>query len=303
MATTPADQSDNFAQPSGSFERQTSSFRSWVSTEPGAEFPAASGRYHLYVSHACPWAHRTMIARAVKGLEGVLSVTVVDPIRDDRGWAFRLEPDPINGHAFLKQAYLACDPSYRARATVPVLWDKERNRLVNNESADILRMLGSAFDAWAERSVDLYPEALRGEIDALNAEIYERVNNGVYRAGFATTQQVYEAAVRPLFETLDALEERLEGQTYLLASEAPTEADWRLFTTLIRFDAVYHGHFKCNLQRLIDYPRLSAYVRRLREVPGVEGTIHLDHIKRHYYETHRSINPSGVVPLGPLRIC
>lgn len=281
----------------GAFRRQASRFREQVTADGSSGFPAEPGRYHLYVSLACPWAHRTIVVRALKQLEDVVGLTVVDPLRDERGWAFT-EPDPVNGFGFLREAYLASDPGYRDRVTVPVLWDTQRGVIVNNESSEIIRMLNAAFDAWGDASLDLYPEALRAEIDALNETVYRTVNNGVYRAGFATTQEAYEQAVRALFATLDELEDRLEGQRYLLG-DTQTEADWRLFTTLIRFDAVYHGHFKCNLRRLVDYPRLWAYVRDLYRQPGVAATVDFDHIKRHYYVTHRSINPTGVVPIGP----
>ena len=284
----------------GAFQRQASRFRDWVTADGSSDFPAAAGRYHLYVSLACPWAHRTLIARARKGLEAAIGVTVVDPIRDERGWAFGAEPDPLNGWSFLSEAYQASDPEFEGRVTVPVLWDRERGVIVNNESADILRMLNSAFDAWAEHPErDLYPQPLRDEIDAVNARVYETVNNGVYKAGFASTQQAYEEAVRPLFETLDWLEQRLSTRRYLLG-DAITEADWRLFTTLIRFDAVYHGHFKCNLRRIVDYPHLWGYLRDLYQQPGVAATVDFDQIKRHYYVTHARINPTQVVPLGPV---
>ena len=284
----------------GAFQRQASRFRDWVTADGSSDFPAAAGRYHLYVSLACPWAHRTLIARARKGLEAAIGVTVVDPIRDERGWAFGAEPDPLNGWSFLSEAYQASDPEFEGRVTVPVLWDRERGVIVNNESADILRMLNSAFDAWAEHPErDLYPQPLRDEIDAVNARVYETVNNGVYKAGFASTQQAYEEAVRPLFETLDWLEQRLSTRRYLLG-DAITEADWRLFTTLIRFDAVYHGHFKCNLRRIVDYPHLWGYLRDLYQQPGVAATVDFDPIKRHYYVTHARINPTQVVPLGPV---
>jgi putative glutathione S-transferase len=283
----------------GAFRRQASRFHDWVTADGSSGFPAAASRYHLYVSLACPWAHRTLIVRALKGLEEAIGVTVVDPLRDEYGWAFRLEPDPLNGFRYLAEAYLASDPAYRGRVTVPVLWDTERGVVVNNESSEIIRMLNSEFEAFADPGApDLYPEALRAEIDALNERVYDTVNNGVYKAGFATTQEAYERAVLPLFETLDALDQRLAAQRYL-AGDAPTEADWRLFTTLVRFDAVYHGHFKCNLRRLADYPHLSAYLRDLYQHPGVAETVDFDHIKRHYYVTHRSLNPTGVVPLGP----
>ncbi|MEM7249729.1 MAG: glutathione S-transferase family protein [Acidobacteriota bacterium] len=282
----------------GAFQRQPSRFRAWVRADAGAEFPAEAGRYHLYVSLACPWAHRVIIARQLKGLEDVIGMTVVDPIRDSRGWAFTDEPDTVNGFHFLSEAYLGSDPGFEGRVTVPVLWDRTTSRIVNNESADILRMLSSEFDAWGDASVDLYPESLRADIDAINDRVYTTVNNGVYRAGFATTQEAHGEAVLTLFESLDWLESELSQRRYLVG-DAPTEADWRLFTTLIRFDAVYHGHFKCNLRRLADYPALSRYLRRLYQYPGVAETVDFDHVKRHYYVTHRALNPTGIVPLGP----
>jgi glutathionyl-hydroquinone reductase len=282
----------------GAFRRQESRFRGWVTADGSSGFPAEPGRYHLYVSLACPWAHRTIVVRKLKALEEVVGLTVVDPIRDERGWAFTDEPDPINGFEFLRQAYQASDPSYEGRVPVPVLWDRVRGVIVNNESSEIIRMLNSEFDAWGDSSVDLYPNELRGQIDAINAQVYETVNNGVYRAGFATSQEAYEEAVSALFTTLNELEKRLSARRFLLGDQV-TEADWRLFTTLVRFDAVYHGHFKCNRRRLVDYPRLWAYVRELYQAPGVAETVDFDHIKRHYYVTHRSLNPSGVVPVGP----
>lgn len=284
----------------GAFRRQDSRFRQRVSADGSSGFPAAAGRYHLYVSLACPWAHRTIIARKLKGLEGAIGLTVVDPIRDARGWAFTDEPDPLNGFEFLSEAYLQSDPEFEGRVTVPALWDTQTGQIVNNESSEILRMLGSEFDAFGDASLDLYPAAQREEIDALNRRIYDTVNNGVYRAGFATTQSAYEEAVVALFETLDELDQRLATQRYLVASPQPTEADWRLFTTLIRFDAVYHGHFKCNLRRLADYEHLSGYLRDLYQHPGVAETVDFDHIKRHYYVTHTSINPTQIVPKGPV---
>lgn len=283
----------------GRFVRQESQFRDWVTADGSSGYPAAPGRYHLYVSLACPWASRTVIVRRLKRLEDVIGLTVVDPLRDERGWRFTAEePDPVNGFAFLAEAYRATDPGFEGRVTVPVLWDKETGRIVNNESADIIRMLGSEFDAWGDPSVDLYPEPLRDEIDALNERIYHTVNNGVYRAGFATTQAAYEEAVEELFETLDWLDERLATRRYLTGDRI-TEADWRLFVTLVRFDAVYVGHFKCNLRRIADYPHLSGYLRDLYQQDGIAETVDFDHIKRHYYCVHRDINPTGIVPAGP----
>jgi len=287
----------------GRFVRQASRFRDWVEADPGARFPAEPGRYHLYVSLACPWAHRTVIVRALKGLERVISMSVVDPIRDERGWAFRPGrghgPDPVNGFDYLAEAYAASDPSFGGRVTVPVLWDTQTGRIVNNESSEVIRMLNSAFDGFAANpDLDLYPAGLREEIDAINAVVYDNVNNGVYRCGFAGTQEAYDEAFDALFRTMDDLEVRLLGQRYLVGDRI-TESDWRLFTTLLRFDPVYVGHFKCNLRRIADYPALSAYLRELYQVPGVAETVDMDHIKRHYYCTHRRLNPLGIVPKGP----
>lgn len=273
----------------GRFVRQTSRFRDWVDERP------EPGRYHLYVSLACPWASRAVIARKLKGLEDVLAMTVVDPIRDERGWRFTAgEPDPVNGFAFLREAYLATDPDYDDRATVPVLWDVQEGRIVNNESADIIRML----NGWSDEGPDLVPEPMRHAIDDFNRRIYRSVNDGVYRAGFAQTQEAYEEALDELFATLDRLDDLLGGRRYLLGEQI-TEADWRLFVTLVRFDAVYVGHFKCNLRRVDDYPNLSGYLRDLYQQPGIAETVDFDHIKRHYYGTHPSINPTGIVPKGP----
>ena len=285
----------------GSFERQEDAFRDWVRADGRTGYPAQAGRYHLYVSLACPWASRTVIVRKLKGLEGAIGMTVVDPIRDERGWRFMpSEPDPINGWAFLSEAYFASDPGYRARVTVPILWDKERNRIVSNSDDDIMRMLETEFDAFAERPrLDLYPLALRGEIDELNGLIYETVNNGVYRAGFATHQQPYERAARRVFETLDAMERRLAHRRYLCGAQ-PVECDWRFFVTLVRFDPVYYGHFKCNLRRIADYPNLYGYLRDLYQIDGIAETVDFDQIKRHYYATHDDINPTRIVPIGPI---
>lgn len=286
----------------GRYVRSMSAFREWVTADGSSGFRAEPGRYHLYVSLACPWAHRAIIVRRLKQLEDVVSLSRVDPVRDERGWAFDDGPgefpDPVNGFGFLSEAYRATDPGYDGRITVPVLWDKRGERAVNNDSAEIIRMLNSAFDEWGDRSVDLYPADLRDEIDAINADIYEHVNNGVYRAGFATTQEAYEEAFDGLFETLDRVDRRLGAQRYL-AGDRITEADWRLFTTLVRFDAVYHLHFKCNLRRLTDYAYLWPYARELYQLPGIAETVAFDHIKRHYYCTHESINPKRIVPKGP----
>ena len=295
----------------GEFVRQDAAFRNWVTADgsPGPSgdggFRAEAGRYHLYVSLACPWAHRTLIFRALKGLEDVISVSVVHPHMLENGWEFRdceagafTPGDPLFGSDYLYQVYLQAKADYTGRVTVPVLWDKQRHTIVSNESADIIRMLNSAFAAFASSDADYRPAALRDEIDAVNARVYEKVNNGVYRCGFATTQQAYEKAFRELFEALDWLDARLATRRYLLGDRI-TEADWRLFTTLVRFDAVYVGHFKANLRRIQDYPQLSGYARELYQVPGVAPTVHFGHIKQHYYFSHRMINPTGVVPVGP----
>jgi putative glutathione S-transferase len=269
--------------------RQTSRFRDRVDERP------EPGRYHLYVSLACPWASRAVIVRMLKGLEDVLPMTVLDPIRDERGWRFAAdESDPVNGFEFLREAYLATDPDYDDRVTVPMLWDVQERRIVNNESADIIRML----DVWSDEGPELVPESMRGAIDDLNRRIYRSVNNGVYRAGFAQTQEAYEEAFDELFATLDWLDDLLGGRRYLLGEQI-TEADWRLFVTLVRFDQVYVGHFKCNLRRIDDYPNLSGYLRDLYQQPGIAQTVDFDHIKRHYYGTHPSINPTRIVPKGP----
>ena len=287
---------------SGRFVRQVSRFRDRVTADGSSGYPAEPGRYHLYVSRACPWAHRTIIVRRLKRLEDVITMSVVDPVRDERGWAFREGPghgpDPVNGFRFLAEAYTATAPDFAGRVTVPVLWDRETGRVVNNESAEIVRMLNREWDRWGDASLDLYPEDLREEIDAVNDVVYRTVNNGVYRAGFATTQEAYEEAFDELFATLDELDRRLGGQRYL-AGDRITEADWRLFTTLVRFDAVYALHFKCNLRRIADHPNLAPYLRELYQHPGVADTVDFDHIKRHYYLTHDSINPTGIVPKGP----
>jgi putative glutathione S-transferase len=276
----------------GQFQRQQDAFRNWVGTPA---YPLEAGRYHLYVSWACPWAHRTIIARVIKGLQDVVGLTAVDPVRDDRGWAFTPEADPINGWAFLSEAYHATDPDFRGRYTVPVLWDKQTRRIVSNSDDDILRMFQTAFRG---SGPDLYPEAHRAEIDRLNEHIYNDVNNGVYKAGFATSQRAYEASAHRVFKALDQLEQRLATRRYLI-TDHPVETDWRLFPTLVRFDAVYHGHFKCNLRTLESYPNLAGYMRDLYQTPGVADTVRLDEIKRHYYITQDKINPNGIVPVGP----
>ena len=285
----------------GSFERQPDAFRDWIRADGGSEYPPEAGRYHLYVSLACPWASRTVIVRKLKGLENAVGMTVVDPIRDERGWRFTSDfTDPVNGWAFLNEAYFATDPGYRARVTVPVLWDKQRNRIVSNSDDDIMRMLETQFDAVAAHpELDLYPRELRSQIDELNDFLYETFNNGVYRAGFATTQNAYEEAAYAVFTTIDAMEERLAYQRYLFGTQ-PVETDWRFFVTLVRFDAVYYGHFKCNLRRIVDYPNLYGYLRDLYQIDGVAETVDFDQIKRHYYFTHDDINPTRIVPIGPL---
>lgn len=292
----------------GKFEREAARFRNWVTPDgqpgPSGEggFPAQSGRYHLYVCYACPWAHRTLIFRSLKGLEAHIGVSVVHPHMLENGWEFDREQeqtrDQLYDFDYLYQLYLKAAPGYSGRVTVPVLWDRERETIVSNESADIIRMLNSAFDQLTGNELDFYPPALRQEIDVLNDEIYAYVNNGVYRAGFATTQQAYEEAFGDLFRVLDKLEERLGRQRYLTGHQI-TEADWRLFTTLVRFDAVYYGHFKCNLRRIQDYENLYGYLRDLYQQPGIADTVHFDHIKQHYYYSHPSINPTRIVPLGP----
>jgi len=293
----------------GEFVRDTARHRNWVTADGGpgpsgeGGFAAESGRYHLYVSYACPWAHRTLIFRALKGLEDHIGVSVVHPLMRSDGWTFRDDydgatGDRVMGKGFLRDVYLAANPQATGRVTVPLLWDRSQGTIVSNESAEIIRMLNSAFDELTGNRDDYYPEALRSEIEAVNARVYETVNNGVYRAGFATTQAAYESAVTALFQTLDWLEERLTGQRYLMGDRA-TEADWRLFTTLVRFDPVYVGHFKCNIRRIADYPALSGYLRELYQWPGVAATTRMDHIKFHYYASHDTVNPTGIVPLGP----
>ena len=293
----------------GHFVRKDTQYRSWVTADgragPTGEggHPAEKGRYLLYVSRACPWAHRTLIFRELKGLHDLIDVSVVHWRMRENGWTFDdgpgVVPDPIHKARFLHQVYSAADPRYSGHVTVPVLWDKKTGTIVNNESSEIIRMMGSAWDGAGARPGDYYPTELRAEIDAINARVYATVNNGVYRAGFATTQQAYEEGVRPLFDSLDWLEGILAKQRYLCGDRL-TEADVRLFTTLIRFDAVYHGHFKCNVRRVADYPSLTGFVRDVYQLPGVAETVSFDHIKRHYYESHVTINPTGIVPVGPL---
>ena len=292
----------------GRFQRSKSQFRDFVAKDgtpvEGRErgFKAEPRRYHLYVSLACPWAHRTLIFRKLKKLEDVISVSVVHHFMGENGWTFLKEDgatgDDLYGFDFLHQIYTKADPAYSGRVTVPVLWDKKTETIVSNESAEIIRMLNDAFDEWGDATLDLYPEELRNEIDSINTLVYDNINNGVYKAGFATTQEAYEEAFKALFKALDEVEERLSRQRYL-AGNRLTEADWRLFTTLVRFDPVYVGHFKCNLRRIADYPQLSNYLRELYQVPGVAETVDMLHIKAHYYGSHGTINPIGVVPLGP----
>ena len=279
---------------------RSSTFRAWVSADGSTEFPVAAGRYHLYVARACPWAHRTLIGRMLMGLEDAISVSFVNPLRDERGWAFTGDgyDDPVNGFAFLSQAYDATDPAYSARVSVPVLWDREGGVIVNNESEDILRMLSTVFAPLAAHPVELVPGELRSDIDALNQHIYDTVNNAVYKAGFSRAQAVYESEVRALFGTLDELDARLASSRFLFGDE-PLETDWRLFTTLVRFDAVYQIHFKCSLRKLVEYPCLWPYARDLYQWPGVADTVSFDEIRAHYYGTHPMINPSGLVAVLP----
>ena len=296
----------------GRFQRPSSTFRNWVTADGSAGptgkpgFKAEAGRYHLYVSFACPWAHRTLLFRKLKGLDDKISLNVVDPLMLEEGWTLKnsdddTTPDTINGKTRLYEVYQLADPDYSGRVTVPVLWDKETGTIVSNESADIIRMLNSAFDGieGVDADLDFYPDGLHEEIDTLNASIYDKINNGVYKAGFATTQDAYEEAVTALFEELDRLDGLLSHRRYLTGNR-PTEADWRLFPTLVRFDPVYVGHFKCNIRRIADYPNLSNYLRDLYQVPGVKETVNIGHIKRHYYASHRHINPTGIIPAGPM---
>jgi len=309
---------------SGEFQRQEDAFREWISNDGSTSYPAVAERYHLYVSLACPWASRTVIFRKLKGLEQAIGMTVVDPIRDEKGWAFRdpnkkwddtevIPPstDPVNGFHYLSEAYAATDPDFDGRVTVPVLWDKESKKIVNNCEDDICRMFNDAFNAVAlnkelvlseaqrtRMDVDLFPKDIEDEHTKLADFLYENVNNGVYKAGFATRQRPYEISCRKLFEALDELEARLSKSRYLFDKRI-VEADWRLFCTLIRFDVVYHGHFKCNIRRIVDYPNLQGYLMDLYQQPGIAETVNFDHIKRHYYMTHTEINPNRIVPIGP----
>ena len=312
-AQFPTEQSDT-----GEFERQEDAFREWISNDGSTPYPAAAGRYHLYVSLACPWASRTVIFRELKGLDDAIGMTVVDPIRDDKGWAFRdpsvmtsvhfprrakhvLEStDPVNGFQFLSEAYSATDPNFNDRVTVPVLWDKETKKIVNNCEDDICRMFNDAFNAVARnKDVDLFPKDIEDEHAKLADFIYDNINNGVYKAGFATRQRPYEISCRKLFEALDEMEQRLAKNRYLFGKRI-VEADWRLFCTLVRFDVVYYIHFKCSVRRILDYPNLQGYLMDLYQQPGIAGTVNFDHIKRHYYMTHAQINPTRIVPLGPV---
>jgi len=293
----------------GRFVRSDAQFRHWITPDGSAGptgsagFKAEAGRYHVYVSLACPWANRVLIMRALKGLEDMISVSVVNPYMGENGWTFEPAPgvvaDPVQQADYLYEVYLRAQPGYSGRVTVPVLWDLERNTIVNNESADIMRMLNSAFDGIGAKKGDYAPADLLPQIDALNDKVYDTINNGVYKVGFATDQEVYEDEVRKLFASLDELDTLLGSRRYLLG-DRNTEADWRLFTTLIRFDAVYHGHFKCNLRRLVDYEHLWRYTRELYQWPGVASTVNFEHIKQHYYRSHPSINPNGIVPVGPV---
>jgi putative glutathione S-transferase len=286
----------------GKFQRQASQFRSDISSEDGAEFAPESGRYHLYVSLACPWAHRALIFRKLKGLEKHIDISVVSPDMLDKGWEFDSYPgatgDALYGFDFAHQLYTKAKSDITTRVTVPILWDKKTETIVNNESAEIIRIFNDRFNSLTGNNDDYYPEALRQEIDTINDMVYHNVNNGVYKSGFATTQEAYEEAVVALFNALDVLEERLSSQRYLVG-DVITEADWRLFTTLIRFDPVYHGHFKCNLKQIADYPNIFGYMKELYQVEGIAETVNFDHIKRHYYYSHTMINPTQVVPLGP----
>jgi len=293
----------------GRFVRPASAFRNWITADGSAGptgvggFRAEAGRYHLYVSLACPWAHRTLIYRALKGLEGIVPISVVNPLMLENGWTFEpgdgVVPDGVHGARYLHEIYTRADPRYSGRATVPALWDRQTATIVSNESSEIIRMFNSAFDGIGAKGPDFYPAELREEIDRINDYVYDRVNNGVYKAGFATSQQAYEEAVHDLFDAMETLETRLSRQRYLAGGRI-TEADWRLFTTMLRFDPVYSGHFKCNLKRLVDYPNLWAWTRELYQVPGVASTVNMTHTKDHYYRSHRAINPTGIVPAGPV---
>ena len=296
---------------SGEFQRQEDAFREWISNDESTSYPAVAGRYHLYISLACPWASRTVIFQKLKGLEDAIGMTVVDPIRDEKGWAFRnpsggttsvssfQSTDPINGFQYLSEAYAGTDPNFDGRVTVPVLWDKVTKKIVNNCEDDICRMFNDAFNTIAQnKDVDFFPKEIEAKHTKLADFLYDNVNNGVYKAGFATRQRPYEISCRKIFEALDELEARLSKSRYLFDNRI-VEADWRLFCTLVRFDVVYHGHFKCNIRRIIDYPNLQGYLMDLYQQPGIAETVNFDHIKRHYYMTHTEINPTRIVPLGP----
>jgi len=287
----------------GRFVRSTTSFRDWISADGSSGFPAEAGRYHLYVAWACPWAHRTEIMRRLKGLEDAIGISAVGSFMGEDGWAFYDEPgvipDTVNGAHFLREIYAKADPDYTGRVTTPILWDREMGTIVNNESREIVRMLDTEFGEYATKDADFFPEDLRHDIDAAIDAIYEPVNNGVYRSGFATTQEAYEEAVMELFDALDYWEEVLSSRRYLCGDRI-TEADWCLFPTLVRFDSVYHGHFKCNLRRIVDYPNLWGYLKDLYQRPGVAETVNMDHIQKHYYGSHESINPNRIVPRGPI---
>jgi putative glutathione S-transferase len=296
---------------SGDFQRQEDAFREWISNDGSTSYPAAAGRYHLYISYACPWASRTLIFRQLKALENAIGLTVVDPVRDEKGWAFRQPSatwpppesfdsiDPVNGFHYLSEAYNATDGNFKDRVTVPVLWDKQTKKIINNCEDDICRMFNNVFNAFARnKDVNLFPQEIEAEHNKLNDFLYDNVNNGVYKAGFATRQRPYEISCRRLFEALDQLEERLTHSRYLFGRRI-VEADWRLFCTLIQFDVVYYSHFKCNIRRIVDYPNLQAYLLHLYYQPEIAETVKFDHIKRHYYMTHEEINPTRIVPLGP----
>jgi glutathionyl-hydroquinone reductase len=287
----------------GRFVRQATSFRDWISAGGDSVFPAEAGRYHLYIARACPWAHRTAILRKLKGLEDIISLSAVGSFMGEDGWAFYDEPgvipDSVNGAQYLREVYAKADPDYTGRVTTPVLWDKEMGMIVNNESREIVRMLDTEFDAFATTDADFFPQDLREEVDETISAIYEPINNGVYRSGFAATQEAYDEAVTDVFDALDHWEDVLSERRYL-CGDCVTEADWCLFPTLVRFDSVYHGHFKCNLRRIVDYPNLWGNLRDLYQQPGVAETVHMDHIKNHYYRSHESINPNRIVPTGPV---
>jgi len=286
----------------GRFVRRESQFRDWITADGSSGFKAEPDRYHLYISLACPWAHRTLIFRKLKKLEDIVSLSIVDPLMQENGWEFTDYPgsirDTVNGSHYLHEIYTAAKADYTGRVTVPVLWDKENKTMVNNESSEIIRMLNSEFNEYGDSEPDFYPLELRDEIDRINSTVYDNINNGVYKCGFATSQQAYEEAFNNLFHTLDKIETSLAERRYLVGDKM-TEADWRLFTTLLRFDSVYYTHFKCNLRRIEEYPNLSNYLRELYQFPGLEETVNFKHIKEHYFKSHKSINPTGIVPSGP----